>query len=241
MWSYRVIPVRVQSVRTAIDLGSLGWRQFHFGRVDAAIQPCLTLKAALRVSRPNKLHHRLITNQRLTSPVGADQRKHAMFNRVPFGSAWREVRHCDRQLEFIGKLLQPALPAPTPITIGAAAIGLDQQAFRPGIAALSAHQPPASNRRSRKFGSFMRRANQHIATIVGQVVNAVGNGFAFSLAGKVMVVDLQGALPPGSAWILEAPDQLLLFRIDANDRVAGLLKGSPLLVNISKLAIALGV
>ncbi len=87
----------------------------------------------------------------------------------------------------------------------------------------------------------MRRANQHIATIVGQVVNALRNGFAFSLAENVMVVDRQGALPPGSAWFLEAPDQLLLFRIDANDGVAGLLKGSPLLVNISKLAIAFGV
>jgi hypothetical protein len=205
----------------AIDLGSLGIRQFHFGRVDSAIQPCLTLKAALRASRPNKLHHRLITQERLTSPVGADQRKHAMFDRVPFGSAWREVRYCDRQLEFICKSLQPALPAPTSITIGPAAIGLNQQALRLDIPVLSAHQPPASDGRSGKFGSFMRCTNQHIATIVPQVVNAVGNGFALGLAGKVMLADLQGALSPGSARILEASNQLLLFGVDANDRVAG--------------------
>src|SRR5690349_13252205 len=164
-----------------------------------------------------------------------------MLNRVPFGSAWRKVRHCDRQLKFIRKSLQGILPAPTSITIGSTAIGLDQQALRPGIAALSAHQPPASNGRNRKFGGFMRDANQHIATIAPQVVNAVRNGLAFGLAGKIMVVNLQSALPPGPAWILEAPDQLLLFSINANDRVAGLLKGSPLLLNRAKLAITVGI
>src|SRR4051812_12981085 len=123
MWSDSVIPVRTQPMRVAIDLGSFRRCELHFGRVDGTIQPCLTLKAALRVGGPNKLHHRFITDQRLTGPVGADQTEHAMFNRVPFGSAWWEVCHGDRELEFIRQPLEPGFPAPTPITIGATAIG----------------------------------------------------------------------------------------------------------------------
>lgn len=221
----------------AIDLGSFGRCELHFGRVDGAIQPCLTPKTTLRAGGPNKLQRCFITEKRLTGPIGADQRKHAMFNRVPLGSAGWEVCHSDRELELIRKPLEASFPAPTPITIGATAISLDQQPIGPGIGVLSAHQPPATQGRNRKFGGFMRGAYQYITTIVGQVVNAIRNGFAFGLAGKVMVVDLQSALPPGPTHSLEAPNQLLLFRIDANDRVAGLLKDPPLLVNITKLAI----
>src|SRR5437762_14030455 len=127
MWTDSIIPVRTHLMRVAIDLGSFRRCELHFGRVDRASQLCLTPKAVLRPRGSNKLQHCFVTDQRLARPVGANQANHAMFNRVPFGGAWREVRHRDRELEFIRQPLAPSFPAPTPMTIGATTISLDQQ------------------------------------------------------------------------------------------------------------------
>ena len=77
--------------------------------------------------------------------------------------------------------------------------------------------------------------------IVGQIVNAIRNGFTDSLAGKVMVAHRKRVAPPGPTRILEAPNQLLLFRIDATDGGGGLLKGAALLVTVAKLALPIRI
>ncbi len=87
----------------------------------------------------------------------------------------------------------------------------------------------------------MRRANHNIATIVGQIVNAVGNGFAFRLAGEVMISHCQRLPPPSPTGILERTDQLLLFGIDANNWGADLEKDLALATKITKLPIAIWV
>lgn len=87
----------------------------------------------------------------------------------------------------------------------------------------------------------MADADHHIPAIVGEIVDAIGNSFADRLAGKNMVVHIQRLTPPGPTSILEASNQLFLFRIDANNRVASLEKGSPLLINVAKLTIAIRI
>src|SRR5919108_4943828 len=127
MWSNRVIPVREELMRMVADHCAFRCCQLHLGRVHAAIQAGRTAKALRRAGRTDKLQYRFVTHEWLAGPVGADQIKHAMLNRVPLrGTRW-EVGHRNAELEGIGQPLQSDLPAPASITLGAAAIGLDQQ------------------------------------------------------------------------------------------------------------------
>lgn len=220
---------------------SFRWRELHLERIVTLIQPRRTRKALCRSGGSDKLQHRFVAHQRLASPVGTDQTKHAMLDRVPLRRTRREVRHRDCQIEFVRQSLQPGLPAPASVTIGTTAIGLDQQLCGSWILPLSLSQPPATKRRNGELRRFMRRADHNISAIVPEVVNPVRYRFADGLAGEVMVPHVQHCSPPCAPGILEAPNQLLLLRIDANDWVARLCEGSSLLSNIPKLAITIRI
>ena len=228
-------------MRMLIDRCPLSGRQLHLGWVRASVQPCHTPKALRRASGPDKLQHPLVTDQRLSGPVRTNQVEHAMLNRIPFRRAGREVGQRDREIEGVGQLLQSGRRAPTSITIRAATIGLDQHLPSGWVASSSLGQPPATDSRTGKCWGFMGDADHNISPIVGQIVNAIRNGFTDSLAGKVMVAHRKRVAPPGPTRILEAPNQLLLFRIDATDGVGGLLKGAALLVNVAKLALPIRI
>ena len=48
----------------------------------------------------------LVAHQGLTTPIQADERKQAMLNLIPLGSAWWKVAYPDGQVQFIGQPLQ---------------------------------------------------------------------------------------------------------------------------------------
>ena len=69
--------------------------------------------------RGDQVDDDLMAHQGLTSPIQADVRKQAMFDRVPLARAWREVAHPEGQGKFIGESLQLPLPQAHPLSMRA--------------------------------------------------------------------------------------------------------------------------
>ena len=88
----------------------------------------LDVKAGGVLGSADIVHDGFITLQWLASPVHADGGKELMFDGVPLGSAWWVVADGNGQLKGIAELmLQMIFPGPRTSTVGAAAIGKDQQ------------------------------------------------------------------------------------------------------------------
>src|SRR5207237_8985516 len=102
---------------------------------------------------------------------------------------------------------------------------------------------PEANRVDGKFGRVVMNADTHAAGIRGNVVDAIGNGFAEVLVDEVVHLDLVGAALRSivTAGILVGADQFLLLGIDRDYRLAGGLQGYDLLVDVFELCIAVGM
>src|SRR6266850_1876046 len=90
-----------------------------------------------------------------------------------------------------------------------------------------------------KGGGVVIRSHADPASIVVDVINAVRHR-AFQLGiNEVMYIDLFGCAfgSPFAARILEIADQLLLFRIDRDDRLAVRQKTASLFVDVFELTI----
>src|SRR5437762_601200 len=64
----------------------------------------------VRTSPGDQIHHRLVTDQRLSLPVQANIAKHPVLDLVPFTSPRRVVTYSDRKSKLVGELLQVVLP-----------------------------------------------------------------------------------------------------------------------------------
>lgn len=208
--------------------------------IDGGIQIGLAAKARGRGRGPNVVKHRFITVQRVTSPVGTDQVKHPMLDQVPLGGPRRIVVDGDNQAKLIGQLLQFDPPQPGSIPIRPPTVGLDQQAALAGIQHPSQFQPPRSDRRDRKLSRIMRRADNDIAQVMGDVIDAVGNSFALGQTQKVVYIHLAPLLAPLFASLLKVTDQLRLFRIDTDDRPVVAQVSLPIADQVAKLLIPVG-
>src|SRR5207245_7909185 len=103
-----------------------------------------------------------------------------------------EMAYPQFQLDLVGHLLQRHLPKPRPITVAATAVGGDQQ-FAGAPKALTAHAlPPTPDRPRREVGRVVMNLHADPALVVGQVVNAVGNGFAQGRVLEIVNADFLG-------------------------------------------------
>src|SRR3954468_23820753 len=186
-------------------------------RVVLPVQARTAMEARFRPGRADVLQDRLVTDQRLAAPVGADRTKHPVLDRVPLTRSSRVVRHGQGQPELIGQPLQRHLPPPFPVVVGPTAVHLDQQPFRLRIAVTADIQPPATNRGHGEVRRVVRGTDDDVAIVVRQVVDAGGDRSARRPTGIVVIQDVAVAPPPATARILEVADPLLLLGIDAND------------------------
>jgi hypothetical protein len=102
--------------------------------------------------------------------------------------------------------------------------------------------PPAADGRHGELGGVAVAACRHPPGVRGEVVDPVGHGFAL-LAGEVVDVDTArvAGRAPGPALVGVLADQLLLFRVDADDRLASGQAGGDLVVDVAELRVAVGV
>ena len=85
-----------------------------------------------------------------------------MLDQVPLRGTGRVMHHRDDQTELVGQPLQGDLPGPLAKAVGAAAIRLDEQAFRAGIKAAPHLQPPPADRRDGEGRRLVRGADDDI-------------------------------------------------------------------------------
>src|SRR5579871_1741897 len=135
------------------------------------------------------------------------------------------------------QLLQVLLPGGYPTPVGAAAVRQDQQMGFAGVEVTSFFLPPSGDDGHRKRRRVMRHADHDVARILGHVIDAEGDCHALRLARKIVLLDLRRLLAPGPPGLAKVADQLLLFRIHADDRLAGLEELLPQGRDVAKLLI----
>ncbi len=84
------------------------------GRVGRGIELATDLETGFCSCCADQLNDDLMADQRLSTPVAGDEGEEAMLDLVPFAGAWRQVTDGDRDIEFVGQLLQLQLPQPHP-------------------------------------------------------------------------------------------------------------------------------
>lgn len=183
-------------MRTDTHLGQLFFRNSNARFINRCIQISLTAKSGGRGRGPNEVEYRRITVQGMTGPVPADQVEHAMLHQVPFGGSGWIMVNGDNQTELVSQTLQAHLPELAPTAIGPTAIGLDQHMLFVRIKPLSQFQPPGADCRDCKLSGIVRGPYQHIALIVANVINAIGDRFPLGQTQKIVNIDLAPLLSP---------------------------------------------
>lgn len=164
-----------------VDLGFIFGRDLQASFVVGSVQAGAATEAVLCFRGADELQHGLVTDQRLSSPVLADDTEPPMLHRIPLGGAWRKVRHRDDQLKLIGQRLQTPFPPPTPRTVRAAIISFNQQFILTGIPAAPDRHPPRPDGGHRELGRFMGGADHHQTLVGAQIVDPIGDRFAPSM------------------------------------------------------------
>ena len=132
----------------------------------------------------------LVAAQRVAGPVLADLAEQAMVDRVPLGGAAGIVADGDLEMVWINEaVLEGMLEAADAGRVAAAGVGEDQQLCGVGVACESFALPPSDQVVGSEVGSVVGGADDHEATVGGDVVDAVGDGDAVSLRAEIVVVD----------------------------------------------------
>ena len=84
----------------------------------------------------------------------------------------------------------------------------------------------------------MGSSQEHTTAVGLGIVDTIRNADALGGGTKVMIVDRRGGLLPLHSRVLKVTDQLPLFSIHAQDRIATLFKLIALPAKIAELAVA---
>jgi hypothetical protein len=83
--------------------------------------------------------------------------------------------------------------------------------------------PPLFEAVAAEFAGVVAGVQVEMGVFAGQVVDAVRNPFALSCAAEVLVERFDRLLGLGLAGTVKVPQQFLLFRVDADHRIARVL------------------
>src|SRR5450755_2455457 len=191
----------------------------------------------------NQLKNHLQRREGFGSPVDGNERKESMFDLVPFAGGRRIMNYGDRELLFIGEVLELFLPEAISRPIGATPISRDQQLLCAWIECFARLLPPPPDAFHRELSSIVIDTYVDKATLVDQIIHAIGHGFTVSQRKKI--VDIHAGLLsfrlPFCAIVFEIAEQLFFLTIHRNDRITSLLKLLTCAVNLFKLGISIGM
>src|SRR5271157_5813478 len=217
VWENGVVPLGQYLVGFQQDVRLLLNGDLLFGSILPAVQHRLTVETGRRGRGADVVQDCLVADQGLPRPVLADQVEHPMLDPIPLRGPGRVVRHCDRHIELVSQPLQADPPRPQPISVGPAAVCLDQPLSGIWVTPETGLQPPRPQGFSGELSCLMRRSDHHEAGVPSLVVNSKRDGPADGIAGEVVVQDVSGIFPPASARVLEVANQLLLLGVHAED------------------------
>src|SRR5260370_36455460 len=122
----------------------------------------------------------------------------------------------------------------------AARIGQDEDVAGLGIALVPFLLPPLAKTGNGEGGRFVGSPQEHTASVGLGIVDAIRNADTLGGRAEVMIVDISGGLLPFNSGIFEVTDQLPLFCIHAQDRIAALFEPVTLSAEIAELAVTVG-
>src|SRR6266567_1637082 len=125
-----------------------------------------------------QFQHDLHACEGFGSPIDGNEGKESMFNLVPFSGGRRILSDRDGEVFLISEILELFLPEPISYSIRAAPISSDQYLLFAGIEGFAAVLPPPPDALDGKLSGIMINTNIDEATIVNQIVDAIGNRFA---------------------------------------------------------------
>jgi hypothetical protein len=154
------------------------------------------------------------------------------------------LRSCQQaSVATTGSTHQLDLPQVHARAVAATAIGGDRQRLGIREALVAEMLPPRSDARDRELRGFHRATDRHAALVVGEVVDAVGDGLGDLGVGEIVPLNLDrlsGRLPLAPHSLVIA-DQFLLLAIDRNRRLARGERRPDRLVDVRKLPVAIGM
>lgn len=101
--------------------------------------------------------------------------------------------------------------------------------------------PPILDGIPGQVGRIARGGHAHVPFVSLRIINAVRRRPALGILGEVVSIDWLRFLPPALTTILEATDEFLLLRVDADARIACLPKLLAFLGDVAKLPVAIRV
>ncbi len=172
-----------------VDGGDLEIGNFDTFGVFVFVQFGAHFEAGLGFRCSNQLDDRAIAAQRLASPVDRDERKKTVFDLVPLACAGRQVANRDGELELVCQLLKLDFPQTNTISVAAATVSRNHQAFGFGMTSLSHRPPPSADRVDGKGRGVVIGADADPSDIVGDVVDAVRHSTAQLGVDEIVDVD----------------------------------------------------
>src|SRR5215475_10551879 len=239
----RVVPVTMEG-------GGLDTQSAQFDTGHAAARGILPLveagvdaQARLRGRSADQLDDDLAADQRAPAPVLGDVTEHAMLDLIPLARPRWEVADGDAQPRLRGQLVELGLPQAGAVAVAAARVGENQQGRGPRVRAAPHAFPPAADRFDGELRGVVVGPDADPAMVAGQIVHAVRDYLAQLGVDEVMNLhplrlSFGSPFPPR---ILEVAHQLLLLRIDRDDRLPAALKGARLPINVLELGVAIGM
>ena len=137
------------------NLDSQGVGIFIKGRLDVPSFAC--------TCAADQIDNDLPAEQRMPSPIGCDVPEHVTLNLVPGAGSRREVTGQDRQVGFVGPLLQLPAPQTHPVAIAPAIFRRNVQARCLWIHYFTHFAPPAPDALHSDFGNIVVNTDIHPA------------------------------------------------------------------------------
>ena len=97
-----IVPITVKLVSPELEFSHLLVGNLEAGWIGIGVEFALHRQARRRCGGSNEVDDDFMTDQRLASPILADEGKQSVFDLVPLAGAGREVSHRDFKSCFIG-------------------------------------------------------------------------------------------------------------------------------------------
>ena len=145
----------------------------------------------------------------------------------------------DLDAEAITKArLQLVLEYSGAIPVAAAAVCEDEETLGFRVASASFAAPSAGEGSDREYRRIVGCANKNMAAVARRLVKCPGDGGTDRISLEVVIVDRNRRAFPGASVILEAPQHLLLFGINAGHRPTLSCETPPHSADVLKLLVA---
>src|SRR5215211_3843137 len=161
-----------------------------------------------------------------------------MLDRVVLRAAGRIVGHLNIEPQVASQVAQFLLEAMLAIAVATAAIAEEEQPRGTPVLRPAEALPPPPNSVARQFADIRSAGQVHQALVAQNIVHAIGHQAVFR-RDEIVVAHAHQSIGDGPARMMEIAQDLLLFRVDAQDGTGGASILVPQLGDVSELGVTM--